>query len=345
MTCLCFSMVRLPAVSVRNSFPRFLSQPTRGSCFSGKPMRHSVSFRGLPSVHKSMSSNSGTSVRCDRVVRFLDNKGDVHSGFPSEDGQYARAFESDRLRDSNFDSLRQWGVHHVESLPVVSVSRLLAPVPMDPAPAIYAIGLNYRKHAEEANLPIPPEPVVFMKNPRALCNPGDVVKIPKILQSKPEVDYEAELAFVVGRDCKDVTERNAWDYILGYTCANDLSARRCQLGKRSGGQWCRSKSFDGFMPLGPCLDLNVYSQSRNIQCSVNGRVLQDSSTEELIFSVPEILSFISQGTTILAGTVVITGTPKGVGFSRKPPIYLEGGDVVSVSIEGVGVLSNRIENE
>jgi len=172
------------------------------------------------------------------------------------------------------------------------------------------------------------------------------VEIPTALASD-EVDYECELAVVIGKTCKNATVENALDFVLGYTCGNDISARDWQK-KKGGGQWCRGKTFDTFAPLGPRLitaDELGDPNSLKIGTTVNGEVVQDWNTNDMMFSVPKIIAFLSGSTTLLPGTVVLTGTPHGVGMARKPPLWLKSGDVVSVEIEKIGRLTNPIVNE
>ncbi len=225
----------------------------------------------------------------------------------------------------------------------VKPGKLLAPI--RPA-AIFCIGLNYRKHAEESNAPIPQQPVLFMKSPGAVQNPGDNIELPRHLQSD-EVDYECELAVVIGKPCKNVSKANALDYVLGYTCANDVSARDWQI-KRGGSQWCRGKTFDTFAPLGPCLVLKDEIPDPNtlrIQTILNGKTMQDSNTSDMIFDIPTLIEFLSGSTTLLPGTVILTGTPQGVGAAMKPPVFLQPGDKVTNEIEKIGALTNPVVAE
>jgi 2-keto-4-pentenoate hydratase/2-oxohepta-3-ene-1,7-dioic acid hydratase in catechol pathway len=159
------------------------------------------------------------------------------------------------------------------------------------------------------------------------------------------VDYECELAVVIGKACKNVSKANALDYVLGYTCANDVSARDWQL-KFGGGQWCRGKTFDTFAPLGPCLVLKDEIPDPNklrIQTVLNGSVMQDWNTDDMIFDVPALIEFLSGDTTLLPGTVILTGTPHGIGAARKPPVFLKDGDVVTIEIEKIGSLTNPVK--
>lgn len=223
------------------------------------------------------------------------------------------------------------------------MTRLLAPV----APAtIFCIGLNYRQHAAETNVSLPQFPVVFMKGANAVQHPGEPICLPRWLASN-KVDYECELAVVIGRTCKNVRREDALEYVLGYTCANDVSARDWQ--KEGGGsQWCRGKTFDTFAPLGPALvtaDEIPNPNALGIRTMVNGEVRQDCSTADMIFDVATLIEFLSGSTTLFPGTVILTGTPHGVGMARKPPCFLQPGDVVAVEIEKIGTLSNPVIDE
>ena len=226
---------------------------------------------------------------------------------------------------------------------VVTPGKLLAPVVPVFLPCI---GLNYKRHAAESNSPTPPHPVLFIKNPAAAQNPGDPIELPVKLPST-SVDYECELAVVIGKRCKNATRANALDFVLGYTCANDVSARDWQR-NGGGGQWCRGKTFDTFAPLGPVLvttDEIPNPNSLRIRTILNGETLQDWNTDDMIFDVPAIIEFLSASTTLLPGTVILTGTPHGVGFARNPPVWLKAGDTVSIEIENIGTLTNPVINE
>ena len=240
------------------------------------------------------------------------------------------------LRGALFEKLEPTGEPAV-------IAKLLAP--LEPR-ALVCIGLNYRQHAAETNAPLPKVPVVFFKNPASVQNPRDAIELPRWLASG-KVDYECELAVVIGRRCKNVTRADALDYVLGYTCGNDVSARDWQ--KEGGGsQWCRGKSFDTFCPLGPVLvtaDEIPNPNALRISTKVNGETLQDCSTADMIFDVPALIEFLSGSTTLLPGTVILTGTPHGVGMARTPPRWLQPGDTVAVEIEKIGVLTNPVVEE
>ena len=226
---------------------------------------------------------------------------------------------------------------------VVEPGGLLAPI--DPV-QILCIGLNYQHHAAESGMAAPERPVLFTKGPNTLQHPEAPIEIPRALASE-EVDYEVELAVVIGKDCKNVSAENALDYVLGYTCANDVSARDWQI-KYGGGQWCRGKTFDTFSPLGPCLtttDEITDPNNLKLKTEINGETLQDWTTSDMIFDVRTLIAFLSGSTTLPAGTVILTGTPHGVGMAQKPPRYLKAGDQVTVEIEGIGKLSNPVIDE
>ena len=226
---------------------------------------------------------------------------------------------------------------------VVVPGKVLAPlVPTN----ILGIGLNYRRHAEEGGKGVPERPMLFMKGTNTLQNPGDPIEIPTRLASH-EVDYECELAVVIGRACKNVGRARALDYVLGYTAANDVSARDWQF-RLNGGQFCQGKSFDTFCPLGPVLmtaDEIPNPNTLRIRTILNGATVQDWNTSDMVFDVPALIEFLSGSKTLLPGTVILTGTPHGVGYARKPPVFLKAGDTVTVDLEKVGVLTNPVVAE
>jgi len=222
-----------------------------------------------------------------------------------------------------------------------------------------AVGLNYAEHAAETKMERPAYPILIGKAPSATVGPNEAVVIPKCADPG-EVDYEAELAVVIGRRCRDVPVERALDVVLGFCAADDVSARKWQGPKRGGGQWLRAKSFDTFMPLGPVLRLaprvagggagaGAFDPARarvRTRLRKSGarafEVTQDDTTENLIFGVAQLVSFASQDTTLEPWTAILTGTPAGVGYTRRPPVCLEPGDVVEVGVEGVGVLRNPV---
>jgi len=221
---------------------------------------------------------------------------------------------------------------------VVTPGKLLAPlVPSN----ILAIGLNYRRHAAEGGKDAPERPVLFIKATSSVQNPGDPIELPR---TSTKVDYECELAVVIGRRCKNVSRAHALDHVLGYTCANDVSARDWQR-DLGGGQWCQAKSFDTFCPLGPVLvtkDQIPNPNALRIRTLLNGETMQDWNTDDMVFDVATLIEFLSTDKTLLPGTVILTGTPHGVGFARTPPVWLKPGDTVSIDIESIGTLTNPV---
>jgi 2-keto-4-pentenoate hydratase/2-oxohepta-3-ene-1,7-dioic acid hydratase in catechol pathway len=205
---------------------------------------------------------------------------------------------------------------------------------------IICIGLNYRDHAEESGMPIPTSPIIFSKFSTSVIGAGDAIKIPA---GSEQTDYEAELAFVIGRTAKNVKAVDAMKHVFGYTNFNDVSARDFQF---ADGQWQRGKSCDTFSPMGEFVatpDEIGDPHDLKIQFRLNGETLQNSNTGQLIFKIPELIEFLSASITLEPGDVVATGTPPGVGFARKPPVFLKPGDVAEVEIEGLGVLSNPVK--
>ncbi|KAI0022557.1 hypothetical protein F4780DRAFT_733444 [Xylariomycetidae sp. FL0641] len=227
------------------------------------------------------------------------------------------------------------------------IDRILSPLTMSEVGSIRCIGLNYANHAKEANMQLPDIPMMFIKPATALADPWPApVIIPKHTLADDCADYESELAIVIGKPCKNVGEADALGYVLGYTAANDVSSRKAQLAQS---QACYSKGFDGSCPLGPALvsAATVPDPSKfTIRGLKNGEKMQESALDDMIFNCAKLVSFLSQGTTLLPGTVIITGTPAGVGFGKKPPAYLHEGDEFVVQLEPhVGSLYSVFEYE
>jgi len=265
-----------------------------------------------------------------RIIRYSDAQRSIKFASQQPDGS-ALEIEGDIYGKFSVTNRR------------ADVKKLLAPI--QPT-AFFCIGLNYKRHAEEGKNPLPQFPVLFMKNPAAVQNPGDPIVLPRKLQST-QVDYECELAVVIGKACKNATKDNALDYVLGYTCGNDVSARDWQK-DFGGGQWCRGKTFDTFGPLGPALvtkDEIPNPNALKIKTTLNGQVMQDWTTEDMIFDVRTLIAFLSGSTTLLPGSVIMTGTPHGVGAARKPPVFLKAGDTVTIEIEKIGQLTNPVIDE
>lgn len=224
----------------------------------------------------------------------------------------------------------------------VQATRWLAP--LEPV-IVYAIGMNYALHAAEFGNEIPKYPVVFVKAGTSLLPAGEPIELPRGLVQSEKVDYEVELGVVIGRSGRDIPVSEALNYVAAYTIGNDVSAREWQRADMNARQFCRAKSFDTFCPLGPWLvtsDEIPNPQALRLWTTVNGELRQDSNTEDMIFSVAEIISFLSGSTTLLPGTVILTGTPSGVGGGMKPPVFLQAGDEVSVNVEKIGELRNPV---
>lgn len=263
-----------------------------------------------------------------KIIRFLNESGQIAYGHRYEDGMAVV------LEGNLMEGLRDTGL-------ACQVAKILAP--LEPT-AILCIGLNYHDHAKETGMPSPEHPILFMKNPAAVHPADDPIVLPPSCLDPLQVDYEAELAVVIGRKAKDVPLEGALGYVLGYTAANDISARRWQK-HGGGGQWVRGKSFDTFCPLGPVLvtaDEIPDPQRLGLQCHLNGQLMQDGNTADMIFSVAQLIAFLSSGTTLLPGTVILTGTPSGVGMACKPAVYLKPGDQVAITVEGIGRLANSV---
>jgi 2-keto-4-pentenoate hydratase/2-oxohepta-3-ene-1,7-dioic acid hydratase in catechol pathway len=241
------------------------------------------------------------------------------------------------LRVAAEAAARSDAVHY----PAASI-KLLAPIP-DP-PKVICVGLNYRDHAAESGAPIPKEPVLFSKFATAIIGPEEPIRLPAVSR---EVDFEAELVLVVGKKGRHLRASAALDHLAGCTIGHDVSARDWQL-KKDGKQWLAGKTFDTFAPIGPVLvtaDEIADPHNLAIRLRLNGQTMQDSNTRQMIFRAGDILAYVSQIVTLEPGDLIFTGTPPGVGFARKPPVFLKDGDVVEVEIEGLGVLRNPVVQE
>jgi 2-keto-4-pentenoate hydratase/2-oxohepta-3-ene-1,7-dioic acid hydratase in catechol pathway len=262
-----------------------------------------------------------------RILRFIDDNGNVCLG-------------TQRHGDTAIEVIERTGGYEITH-EKKTIKKILPPV--SPS-AIYCIGLNYKGHAEETNMAVPEYPVLFMKNPASVIGHNDNIVIPESCRKKPQVDYEAELAVVISRPAKNIRADNALDYVKGYTVGNDISARWWQA-HAGGGQWARGKSFDCFCPLGPelvtCEDIPDPG-NLEISLTLNGNIMQQSNTAHMMFSVSRIIAYLSEDTTLPANSVILTGTPQGVGFARTPPVYLKPGDLLETTIEKIGTLTNRV---
>jgi 2-keto-4-pentenoate hydratase/2-oxohepta-3-ene-1,7-dioic acid hydratase in catechol pathway len=225
-----------------------------------------------------------------------------------------------------------------ETIPLEE-ARLHAPIG-HPSKVI-GIGLNYADHAQETGAEAPEKPIVFAKYPNTIAGPGEAIRIPSITE---QVDYEAELAVVIGSPAKNVSESEALEYVFGYTNCNDVSSRDLQFSE--GGQWTRSKSIDTFAPIGPYIatrDEVPDPQNLSIRCVLNGETMQNGTTSNMIFPVAKLIAFLSTGMTLMPSDLILTGTPAGVGFVRDPKVFLKAGDEVTIEIEGLGSLTNPVE--
>jgi 2,4-diketo-3-deoxy-L-fuconate hydrolase len=251
---------------------------------------------------------------------------------------FLKDYDEDFFAGDGLNQLEKNISTNIDNLNVISdEERLGAPI-CRPSKLI-CIGLNYRDHAIETNAPIPQEPIVFFKATSAICGPNDDLLIPKNSQ---KTDWEVELAFVIGKKASYVEEVNANDHIAGYLLHNDYSEREFQLER--GGQWVKGKSCDTFAPLGPVFvtkDEIEDVDNLKMWLTLNGKIMQQSTTNQMIFKVPFLLHYLSQFMTLLPGDIITTGTPHGVGLGFKPPIYLKAGDVVELGIEGLGTSKQK----
>lgn len=241
-----------------------------------------------------------------------------------------------QMGDAGMDLAREIVASAVDGLDLDSV-KLMSPI-SDPS-KIIAIGLNYMDHVRETGIEMPDLATMFCKYPSSIIGPDEQIRWQTGLTE--QVDYEAELAVVIGKTARDVTQENAFDYIAGYTNCNDVSARDLQF--MPGDQWLRGKCLDTFCPLGPYLvtsDEIADPNNLSIQCRVNGETLQDSNTAEMIYKIPYLIEYLSKAFTLYPGDIIATGTPHGVGAFRQVPIWLKNGDIVTVEIEGLGQLTN-----
>lgn len=263
-----------------------------------------------------------------RITRFINNKGAVCHGIETQknhalllNGSVAEGF--------------------CETTTEAGIAKRLAPLtPLN----ILCIGLNYRDHAQETRQTAPTQPILFMKNSASLNHPDADIEIPAHCLKPPQVDYEGELAVIIGKAAKNVCAEQALNYVFGYTIANDISARSWQK-LAAGGQWVRGKSFDTFCPLGPVMltaDEIPDPQMLMIETRLNGERMQYGSTANMIFSIATLIEFLSSGMTLLPGTVILTGTPAGVGAARNPQIFLKPGDAIEITIDGIGSLFNPV---
>lgn len=258
-----------------------------------------------------------------RIARFHADDGQTYIG-QMTDSSHARPLVGDLFAGGTFEG------------PPLTIRRLLAPV--DP-PNIFCIGRNYGAHAAETGSAVPEKPLIFIKPTTTVIGPDEEIELPG--SAPDEVDFEAELVIVIGRTTRRVSEARAMEHIFGYTCANDVSARDCQ---RSDKQWSRAKGFDTFCPLGPWIVTadELKPDALSIRSRLNGNVMQDANTSDMIHNCAKLVSYLSHQFTLVPGTIILTGTPEGVGMARKPPVFMKAGDRIEIEIQGIGTLRNAV---
>ncbi len=266
-----------------------------------------------------------------KIIHFVSaNRETLYGVYDPENPRLAKIIEGDL-----------WSACEITAREA-KIESLLAPVtPVN----ILALGINYKKHGDETAMSYPEQPILFIKATSSATGPDTPVVLPAA--GPGMVDYEAELAVVIGKTAKNIRPEEALNHVFGYTCANDVSARDWQFDKQKG-QWARGKSFDTFCPLGPWIvtpDEIPNPNDLHIRCLLNGQTVQEARTSEMIFGIESIISNLSRSMTLLPGTVILTGTPEGVGFTRQPPLFLKDGDTVSVEIEKIGTLTNNVVKE
>ncbi|MCH6235015.1 fumarylacetoacetate hydrolase family protein [Cognataquiflexum rubidum] len=273
-----------------------------------------------------------------KLIRFGET-GKEKPGIVSPDGKwldcsgFGEDWSEDFLENDGLKRLQSWldsNIHNIQE--ISNKTRLGSPIKRPSK--ILCVGLNYSLHAKESGMPVPEVPILFMKATSSLCGPFDPILIPR---NSTKTDWEVELAVVIGKKATYVNKEEAMDYVAGYVLHNDVSERDFQL--HHGGQWVKGKSADHFAPLGPYLvTKDEISDPHNLRLwlKVNGEIMQDSNTSDLVFDIPTLVSYISQYMTLLPGDVISTGTPSGVGLGLKPPRYLNPGDVVELGIDGLG---------
>ncbi len=278
-----------------------------------------------------------------KLIRFGE-PGKEKPGIIIEDKWYDT---SSIIKDYNEEFFANDGISKLKNsidkneLPEISQSQRLGSPVARPS-KIICIGLNYAKHAKETNAAVPKEPIIFFKSTTSLSGPNDDIIIPK---NSVKTDWEVELALVIGKRASYIDENEAMDYVAGYCLHNDVSEREFQLER--GGQWVKGKSCDTFAPLGPWLatkDEIKDAHNLRLWLTVNGKKMQDGNTDDLIFNIPHLVSYISQFMTLLPGDVISTGTPNGVGLGFNPPVYLKEGDVVELGIDGLGTQKQVTKN-
>jgi len=273
-----------------------------------------------------------------KLIRF-GNPGQEKPGLLLDDGRridasgFGQDYDEAFFGGDGMERLTAWAAENAETAPVVGNEVRLGP-PLTRPSKIVCIGLNYADHAKESGADIPKEPILFFKATSAIVGPNDSLVIPK---GSVKTDWEVELAFVIGKKASYVSEENAFDHVAGYVLHNDYSEREWQLER--GGQWVKGKSCDTYAPIGPFIatrDEIPDPQNLKLWLKLNGELIQNSSTQQMIFGIRTLVSYVSQFMTLLPGDVITTGTPPGVGLGFKPPKFLQPGDVVELGVEGLG---------
>ncbi|KAK7206273.1 fumarylacetoacetate hydrolase [Myxozyma melibiosi] len=279
----------------------------------------------------------------NRFVRFISTDGKTYTG----DAILPPGTDDARLATKAIvitgDILGDYTVTNE----IKDIKQLLSPLSWDQIPNVRLLGLNYEKHAIESKMAKPKYPVLFFKPVTAIAGPTDPIPVPAIAQIDNETDYECELVIVIGKKASNVSEAEALDYVLGYMVGNDVSQRSWQI-KKGGGQWSLGKMFDGWAPVGPALvssSVIKNPQELRIFTKINGATQQSENTSDMIFGVAKTISFLSQGSTLLPGDLIFTGTPSGVGMGRNPKYWLKDGDVVEIGLEKVGTIVNKVVYE
>jgi len=273
----------------------------------------------------------------ERFVRFIDGNGETVYGEPTAEDVKGK-LEGKVVTLLSGEPFTGFSKTDTK----VAISKLLSPIAS--TPIVECIGLNYAQHAKEANLQVPTNPVVFTKPADALAGPYD--DVPIHLDAQSQLDYEGELSVIISKDGKNIPESKALDYVLGYTVGNDVSARNFQVpASVCGGQFGYAKSFDAFAPIGPAVLLakdGLDPHTFKYTTKVNGELRQETGTDDMIWSIKQIIAHLSRGTTLRKGTVIMTGTPSGVGLFMEPKGFLKDGDVVSIEVQGVGAIENKM---
>lgn len=278
-----------------------------------------------------------------KLIRYgsigQERTGVILDGKPYDTSKFGEDYNEAFFETDGIARLAEFVKEHQANLPLIEDGVRLGPPVARPSKLV-CIGLNYAKHAAETNAAIPKEPIIFFKSTTSIIGPNDNVILPK---DAFKTDWEVELAFVIGKKASYVSEQDAMDYVAGYVLHNDISERAFQLER--GGQWTKGKGCDTFAPLGPWLvtkDEIADPNKLNLWLKVNGKTMQQSNTNDFIFDVAYVLSYLSQFMTLLPGDIISTGTPGGVGLGFKPPIYLKEGDVMELGIEGLGTSKQTV---